>query len=171
MPKKEFLEAGQIVGTHGVRGELRVQPWCDAPEQLTPITTLYWEAGRIPVKVHSRPHKNLALVKIEGVDSVQEASALRGRILWLRREDLVLPEGACFVQDLIGCRIVDVDTGEDYGELTDVSATGANDVYHMRSADGREVLIPAIPPVVIKKDVEGGRVYIRPMKGLFGDED
>ena len=171
MPKKEFLEAGQIVGTHGIRGEVRVQPWCDTPEQLTPISTLYWDEGRVPVKVRSRPHKHMALIKLEGVDTVQDASVLRGRVLWLRRDDLVLPEGACFVQDLIGCRIVDADTGEDYGELADVSATGANDVYHMRCKDGREGLIPAIPPVVIEKDVDGGRVLIRPMKGLLNDAD
>lgn len=171
MPKKEFLEAGQIVGTHGVRGEVRMQPWCDTPQQLTPLKTLYWEEGRTPVRVHCRPHKNIALVQIDGVNTVQEASLLRGKILYLRRTDLKLPQGACFIQDLLGCRVIDADTGADYGELTDVSATGANDVYHMRRADQSEVLIPAIPSVVIEKDVENGRVLIRPMKGLLDDAD
>ncbi|MGI6264875.1 MAG: ribosome maturation factor RimM [Acutalibacteraceae bacterium] len=171
MPLKEFLEAGQIVGTHGVRGEVRLQPWCDSPAQLTPIHTLYWDEGKTPVKVTCRPHKQMALVKIDGVDTVQDAALLRGKILYLNRRDLRLPEGACFIRDLLGCRIVDADTGEEYGELTFVSATGANDVYHMRHRDGREILIPAIPAVVIDKDVENGRVLIRPMKGLLDDAD
>ena len=171
MPKKEFLEAGQIVGTHGVRGEVRLQPWCDSPAQLTPLTKLYWDEGRTPVAVHCRPHKNIALVQIEGVDTVQAASLLRGNVLYLHRSDLKLPQGACFIQDLLGCRVIDADTGEDYGELTFVSATGANDVYHMRRADNSEVLIPAIPSVVIDKDVDNGRVLIRPMKGLLDDAD
>lgn len=78
----------------------------------------------------------MALVKLEGVDTVAEAEALRGRILYLHRDDVKLEPGRHFIQDLLGLRIVDADTGELYGELTDVSATGANDVYHMRYRDG-----------------------------------
>lgn len=65
MPKQAFLEAGQIVGTHGVRGEVRVQPWCDSPALFATLTTLYWDkAGASPVRVKSRPHKNIALAKL-----------------------------------------------------------------------------------------------------------
>lgn len=72
MPKQAFLEAGQIVGTHGVRGEVRVQPWCDSPALFATLTTLYWDkAGASPVRVKSRPHKNIALAKLDGVDTVQ----------------------------------------------------------------------------------------------------
>ena len=71
MPKLQYLEAGQVVGTHGVRGELRVQPWCDSPAQFAALTTLYWDAGKTPIKVKCRPHKNIVLVKMEGVDTVQ----------------------------------------------------------------------------------------------------
>lgn len=171
MPLQEYLEAGQIVGTHGVRGEVRLQPWCDTPEQLIPVKKLYWDAGRTPVRVRCRPHKNMALVQIEGVNTVQEANLLRGKILFLHRADLKLPKGACFIRDLIGCRMIDADTEEDYGELTDVSPTGANDVYHMRHKDGREILIPAIPAVIVDKDIENGRILMRPMKGLLDDAD
>lgn len=170
MPKWKYLEAGQVVGTHGVRGEVRVQPWCDSPAQLAPLTTLYWDGGKQAVKVKCRPHKNMALVKIEGIDTVQEASLLRGKILFLDRDDLRLEPGRHFIRDLIGLRVLDADTGEEYGVLTDVSATGANDVYHM-DWKGREVLIPAIPPVIIEIDVDAGFLRIRPIKGLFDDAD
>ena len=171
MPRREFLEAGQIVGTHGVRGELRVQPWCDSPEVFARLRTLYMdEQGTKPVKVRSRAHKHMALTLIEGIDTVEAAAALRGRVLWLHRKDLKLPKGTYFVQDLIGCRVIDADTGEDYGPLTDVSNTGANDIYHL-DHHGRELLIPAIPDIVIRVQPDKDTVAIRPMKGLFDDAD
>mgnify|MGYP000766829098 FL=1 len=155
------------MGTHGVQGEVRVQPWCDSPELYATLKTLYWdETGERPVRVKSRPHKRIALSRLEGVDTVQAAEALRGRVLYLAREDLRLEEGRYFICDLIGLRVVDADSGEEYGKLTDVSSTGANDVYHL-SMDGREILIPVIPSVVMAVDVDGGVVRIRPMEGLF----
>lgn len=177
MPRKPYLEAGQVVGTHGIQGELRVQPWCDSPQQFCTLQTLYWDAsGQKAVHVKSRPHKSLALVKMEGIDTVEAAAALRGRVLYLDRNDLDL-QGRYFIQDLIGLKVVDAeDETLVYGELTDVSATGANDVYHMRTPDtadkkGREILIPVIPSVVVGVDVDGGIIRLRPMKGLMDDED
>lgn len=96
MPVKAYLEAGQVVGTHGVRGELRVQPWCDSPGVLGGLRTLYWQEGGDPVPVRSRVHKNVVLMKVEGVDTVQDAAALRGRVLYLDRRDLKLPGGTLF---------------------------------------------------------------------------
>lgn len=99
MPKQAFLEAGQIVGTHGVRGEVRVQPWCDSPALFATLTTLYWDkAGASPVRVKSRPHKNIALAKLDGVDTVQDASALRGRLLYLARADLSCRRGGILLR-------------------------------------------------------------------------
>ena len=165
--KKQFLEIGKIINTHGVRGEVKIDPWCDSPEMFSKLRTLYWDAeGKVAVKVKSRPHKTLALVKAEGIDTVQDAAAHRGHILYLDRRDVKLPKGQYFICDLIGCRVTDVDTGKTYGTLTDVSATGANDVYHM-DCNGREVLIPVIPSVVIDVDVDGEEVHIRPLEGLF----
>lgn len=170
MPQKPFLEAGQIVGTHGVRGEVRVQPWCDSPEQFATFKRLYWDAaGTRPVKVQGRPHKNIALVRLEGIDTVEAAAALRDRMLYVDRRDLKLPKGRWLVQDLIGLTVEDVDTGEVYGHLTEVSQTGANAVYHMQTPKG-EVLIPAIPSVVVSIDLKAERLYLRPMKGLLDDE-
>lgn len=170
MPQKPFLEAGQIVGTHGVRGETRVQPWCDSAEQFSGFKTLYWDAvGTQPVKVKARPHKQMALVCIEGVDTMEAAAALRGRMLYVSRKDIKLPKGHHLVQDLIGLAVVDADTGEQYGTLTDVSQTGANPVYHMQTPHG-EVLIPAIPSIILSIDTVADVMKIRPMKGLLDDE-
>ena len=171
MPQKPYLEAGQIVGTHGVRGEVRVQPWCDSPQQFATFKKLYWDAnGKQPVKVKGRPHKNIALVVLEGIDTVEAAQVLRGKMLYVDRRDIKLPKGHYLVQDLIGLTVVDADTGETYGTLTDVSQTGANAVYHMATDKG-EVLIPAIPDVVIEVDVKRDVLRLRPMKGLLDDDE
>ena len=171
MPQKPYLEAGQIVGTHGVRGEVRVQPWCDSPEQFSGFKKLYWDKdGKQPVKVKGRPHKNIALVVLDGITTVEAAQVLRGKMLYVDRRDLKLPKDRYLVQDLIGIAVVDVDSGEHYGTLTDVSQTGANAVYHMATDKG-EILIPAIPDVVVKIDLKADTLYLRPMKGLLDDDE
>ncbi len=170
MPQIPFLEAGQIVGTHGVRGEMRVQPWCDSAEQFATFKTLYWDRdGKQPVKIKARAHKNMALVTMADVTTVEAAAALRGRMLYVSRRDIHLPKGHHLVQDLIGLSVVDADTDEVYGTLTDVSQTGANAVYHLATDKG-EVLIPAIPSIVLSIDTKTDVMKIRPMKGLFDDE-
>jgi len=170
--KKKYLEAGKIVGTHGIRGELRVQSWCDSPEILCGLKRLYGKNGETEYPVQSaRVHKTLVLLTLREVDSVEKADRLRGRILYLDREDLKLPEGAYFIQDLIGLRVTDADNGRDYGTLTDVLRTGANDVYEITAEDGKKTLIPSIPDVILKRDPEAGTMHIRPLKGLFENED
>lgn len=170
---KDFLAVGQIVGTHGVRGEMRVNPWADSPEFLKQFKTLYYDCeGKQSVKVISaRPHGNIVLMKLEGVESVEAASALRNKRLYMKRADAKLDEGVYFIEELIGCEVFDADCAEKcYGKISDVSETGANDVWHI-DKDGKEYLIPAIPDVVIDTDVEKNRVLIRPMKGIFDDEN
>ncbi len=171
MPKKRYLEAGEIVGTHGVRGEVRVYPECDSPEVLTDLKKLYFDGGTRAVRIKARAHKNVAIVKLDGIDTVEAAAALRGQMLYLDRNDVKLERGRYFICDLIGASVVDDDTDEVYGECTDVSHTGSNDVYHMRTTTGREVLIPAIPSVIRRVDVDRGVIRIFPMLGLFDDEN
>lgn len=168
---KEFLEGGKIVGTHGVRGEMRVECWCDTPQVLASFKTLYFDTGKEAVKVKSRAHKNMVLVKMQGVDTIEQADLLRGRILYIKRSDIKLEEGVNFIQDIIGLKVVDSNTDEVYGTVTDVFKTGSNDVYEMKDDNGKAFYIPAIPDVVDKVDVENSVVMITPMKGLFSDED
>ena len=169
---KQYMEIGQIVGTHGVRGEVRVQPWCDSPAVMSGMTRLYWDAdGRDSFAVKCRPHQHMVLAKLHGVDTVEAASALRGRVIFAHRRDIPLEKGRYFICDLIGLAVRDADSGTVYGEITDVTDNGANNVYHMRHTDGREILIPVIPDVVVKVLPEDGYILLRPMKGLFDDAD
>lgn len=170
--QKRYLEAGKIVGTHGVKGELRVQPWCDSAEFLMQFSTLYLNAGETPVQViSSRAHKNLLLMVLEGVDSIEKADLYRNKILYLDRNDVTLPQGQYFMQDLIGLDVYDADTFIYYGELTKVMQTGANDVYQITSQNRKNYLIPAVPEFIREIDLEKGKMMIRPIKGIFDDED
>ncbi len=168
--RRQYLELGQIVGTHGVRGGRRIQPWCDGPGFFQQFHTLYFsgEAARIFRVLSSRPHGNVMLLKLEGINTVESASR-PARAHIMNRDDAKLPDGDYFIQDLIGCRVVDADDGRPYGTLTEVSATGANDVWHVQDDAGREYLLPAIPPVVIETDVEREIIRIRPLKGIFDE--
>ena len=170
--KKQFLDTGKIVGTHGIKGELRIEPWCDSPEFLCAFKRLYLdENGETYVDVKSRPHKNIVLCKIKGVDTIEAAEKLRGRIIYINRNDIALDEGVNFVQDLIGLEVRDVDSGIIYGRLTDVLRTGANDVYEITAEGGKKYLAPVIDEVVREISIDGGYVKISPMKGIFDDED
>lgn len=170
--KKQFLEAGKIVGTHGIHGELRVQSWCDAPEVLCALESLYNKDGTLTYKVlTARVHKNLVLMTLEGVDTVEQADTMRERVLYLRRDDVQLAEETYFIQDLIGLDVVDADSGRRYGKLTDVLETGANDVYEITDDAGVKTLIPSIPAVIVATDVESGIMRIRPLEGLFEHEN
>lgn len=170
--KKQYLDSGKIVGTHGIRGEVRIDPWCDSPEFLCMFKKLYLdEKGQTFIEVKSRPHKNITLAKIKGIETVEEAERLRGKIVYINRNDINLEEGVNFVQDLIGLEVRDADDETVYGKISDVLRTGANDVYEITDSDGKKYLAPVIDEVIIETDIDNGFVLIRPMKGIFDDED
>ncbi len=169
---KDYLSVGQIVGTHGVRGEMRVQPWCDSPDFLKQFKTLYYDPrGERSVKVISaRVHGSVVLLTIEGVDAMEKAQAMRNTVLYMRRADARLPAGYYFVEELRGCAVLDADTGAEYGRITDVTPTGANDVWHIEK-NGKEYLFPAVAAFLGDVDVAADRVTVRPIKGIFDEAE
>ena len=165
---KQYLEIGKIVNVHGLRGDVKVVPWCDEPEFLGEFDTLYLGKAQKPVNVTAaRLQKGNVLLHLEGVDTVEAAEQLRNQVLYMDRDEVELEEGVYFIQDLIGLEVLDADTGKSYGKLSDVMQTGANDVYEIKDETGKTVLIPAIPDVVQETDLDGGVMRIRPLEGLF----
>lgn len=165
---KRFLEIAKIVATQGVRGEVRCQYYCDAPEVLCEFDELYLDKGKTPVHViRAFPHKNLVVMKLEGINSIEDAQKYIGKLLYLDREDAELPEETYFIQDIIGLTVKDADTGEVYGKVSEIYQNGAADVYSIKREDGRELMFPYIDEVVKKIDVEGGEILITPLDGLF----
>ncbi len=169
----EFLELGKIVSTHGVRGELRVQAWCDSPEFFKSFNTMHIgkkEKREYAVK-GARPHGNVMLLTLEGIDNLDAANALRGKTIFVKRSEAPLEPGRYFIAELIGCRVFDADNeSRQYGVIRDVTNTGASDIWHIEK-DGKEYLLPSVPEVVAEVDVEACVAKIRPMRGIFEEAE
>ena len=165
---KKYLEIGKIVGTHGIKGECRVELWCDSGEFFSYFKTLYLDAdGEKKISVKSRPHKNIALMKIKGIENIDEAIPLVGSVLYMDRKDCPLPDDVYFVQDIIGCEVRNINDGTVYGKVSDVLSTGANDVYAVALADGGEVLLPAIKDCILSVDMEKREMQVHVLDGLM----
>ncbi len=166
--KKEYLEAGKVVGTHGIKGEIRVLPWSDGSDFLLGFKRVFLSDKTELSLVSAKPHGNITLVKIKGVDTIEDAEKLRGKTLLVSRDDCDIEEGRYFVSELISCTVFDADSGEKLGSICDVSETGANDVWHIKSGE-KEFLIPVIDDVVLSVDIEKGEIFIRPLGGIFDE--
>jgi 16S rRNA processing protein RimM len=167
-----YLAVGQIVGAHGLYGELKVEAYSDFPDRFAPGATLFIGEDLENVRITSvRPHKNNLLVRLEEIEDRNEAEEVRGLWLYVPEADAgELEEGQYWIHDIIGLQVVTVD-GMQIGKITDVMATGANDVYVVRPAadinQGRDVLLPAIADVVERVDLEQRIMVIRLLEGLI----
>ena len=173
--KLQYLELGKVQNTHGVRGELRVEPWCDTPELFDVVEIVYLKKdGKDPYRVVSwRPHKNLVLLTLAGVGDVDTAARLKNRILYVERDAIAdtLPEGKHFIAEMNGCEVRNADDESIvYGKLTDVFNRGANNVWEIRKGD-KEYLMPDIPGIVVSVDIEKEVALVRPIPGIFDDAE
>ncbi len=168
---KKFIECGEIVGTHGIKGEVRVNPWCDSPSFLTKFKKFYLDNdGTSFMNVNKvRAANNISLVKFENIDSIETAEKLRGTVLYINRNDADL-DGRHFIEEIIGCVVYCNETGDKLGTVTDVIPLPANDVWQI-SNNGRDYLIPAIDEVIVSVEVADDKIIINRLKGLFDDED
>lgn len=160
--KKQYLEAGRIVNTHGVRGEVRIEPWADEAAFLTRFKRFYMDGQ--PVRVRScRVHKTMCIASLEGIDDVNAAMALKGKVIFIDRKDAKLPRGTVFLQDILGARVVDED-GTELGVLDQVLPAPAASVYVVKGE--REILIPDVPAFILDKDADNGVVTVRLIEGM-----
>ncbi|MBQ6825330.1 MAG: 16S rRNA processing protein RimM [Clostridia bacterium] len=169
---KKFLETGKIVGTHGINGMVRVQGWCDDSDFLKGFKYVYTDnKGENRLQITSvKPHGNVILMAFKGINTIELAETLRNKVIFIDRKDVKLPEGRYFISDLIGCHVFDAESEKELGTISDVSQTGANDVWHILK-EGKEYLVPAIDEVLISVDINNEKVIIKPLKGIFEDED
>lgn len=162
--KLETIRAGRIVGTHGVRGEVRVQPRDGDPAFLTRFKTFLLE-GEPVTPTACRVHKNVVLMKFPGTADLDAAQALRDKDLYIRRADARLPAGEFFDDELLGLDVFDGETGACLGELVRVDSYPAHKVYTVRGS--REYLIPAVKDVFIKSvDLEENRMEVHVWEGM-----
>lgn len=162
MEKQAFIEAGRIINTHGVAGEVKIEVWLDSPAFMKKFKRLYI-GGRETAVLSAREHKGFLLAKLDGVDDVNAAMALKGKTLLINREDVRLPKGAFFIQDIIGASVID-QSGAEIGRLSEVLETPAHRVYVVKGE--REHLIPAIPEFVMSTNSEAGVIRVRLIEGM-----
>jgi len=160
---KRFLEAGRIVNTHGVHGEVKLQPWADTPGFLAGFERLYIDGAPVEV-VSARVHKNCVIAAFDGVTDVDAALKLKNKVVLIDRDDAAPGEGRYFVADLIGLRAVDAETGSELGTVAEVLSLPANDVYVVKGA--REILVPAVPDFVDGVDLPGGLIRLHLIDGM-----
>lgn len=164
---KRFLEAGEVVGTHGIQGEVKILPWADGPEFLLGFKTLYLNGKPYAVR-SSRVHKTCVLAKLEGVDTPEQATLLRKQVVTVDRTGVKLPDGAVFIADLIGCRALD-DDGSEFGKITDVLTMPSSDVYVVKGE--KTYMIPAVKAFVREVNVAEGYVRLHLIEGMATDEN
>ncbi len=166
---EEYLEAGKIENTHGVKGDLKVECRCDSQSVFEELDTFY-----LKEKTDYRPFrctknqrmKDKMLVHLEGVDSMEDAIPLKNRGIYAHRSAFHLPKGSFFIADLIGTPVIDADSGKLYGQITDVVNYGSSDLYELKNETGKVMLLPAVDAFV-KRVLPGEGVYVTPIEGLL----
>ena len=159
-----FIEAGEIVNTHGVRGEIKMLPWLDSPEDMRGFTRCRI-GGKDYAITACRVQNTCDLLKLEGVDTMEAAQALRGKTVTLYREDM--DEDVIFAGDLIGMEVFS--QGEKIGELTQVLDYPGNQVYVVKGE--REYLVPAVKEFILSTDLDGNRMEVKLLEGMETDAD
>jgi 16S rRNA processing protein RimM len=160
--KNKFLEAGEIVSTHGIHGTVRVKPWSDSPQFLCEFERLYIDEKEYEV-VSSTVHKTLVLCTLNGIDSVDAAIPLKGKTVYINREDARLEKNRYFIADIIGLEVVDKNLGL-LGRLTDVLTLPANNVYVVEG--GKRYMIPAVDAFVKRTSLEDGLIEVEIIEGM-----
>ena len=165
----EFITAGQIVNTHGIRGEVKLLPQGVPAGTLARCETLYL-GGKPYIPTACREHKGCLLLKLKNVDDMDAALALKGKTAAIRRADVSLPEGEYFDEELVGLSARDAETGEPLGTLEEVLSYPAHKIYAIRGGKD-EYLVPAVPAFIANIDVPGGTLDIHMMEGLGSHEN
>lgn len=175
---QNYLPACKIVSTHGVRGEMKALPLCDGAAFLAKFKRLFTSAdGAGETRVLGvRAQGNVILLRLDGVTDMDAARAQVGRTYYLAKADAKLPRGRYFIDDLLGCDVVDADTDRVYGQLTNVDRPAAQDIYTVTDGAGEEHMLPAVPEFVKKIDIDARKIFMTPIEGMFtdavnGDED
>ena len=166
----QFYDVAKVLTTHGLNGEVKVSLITDFPEErFAPgsILSLKDDTKRTLTVKTGRPFKQFWLVQFEEIANIDEAEKLRGKTLVVSEENQQeLPEGVYYYRDILDSDVIDEETGKKIGKVTDIQAPGANDVWEVTEDNGSSFLIPYIPDVVKKVDVENKKIYVELMEGL-----
>ena len=159
---KEYVEAGRIVNTHGVNGEVKIEVWLDSPEYFRSFKRLYLNGAEKKI-LSARVHKSFVIARLDGVEDLNAAMALKGKTVEILRADAHLKEGEFFVQDILGFRVVD-ERGTEIGRLVDAEETPASMIYVVKGE--KEHLIPAVREFILGIDARREEIRVHLIEGM-----
>ena len=169
MGRITYPECGKIINTHGCHGAVKIEPWCDSPEVFAGLPTVYMRKGGELCPLHLKAVSvfsgRFIFAELEGVDTMEQAEALKGTVLYAKREDLHIPEGALLIAEMKGMKVWHAVTGAQLGTLTDVIHPANTDIYVIRTEQG-EVMVPVVAEFVKKVDEAEG-IFLTPIEGMF----
>lgn len=167
--KKIYVECGKIIGAHGVKGTVKVEPWCDSPKVLSAQKRVFLADGdgyRETEVESASVSGDTVLMKLAALNDREESQAMKGVTLYLHRDDIPRKKGALLLVDIIGLPAIDIDTGRTLGTVIDITESVASSLYVIETEDKEQVLIPGINEF-IKEIKEDEGVFIRTIPGFF----
>ena len=162
MAKERTVEAGRITNTHGVRGEVKIEVWLDSPDFLRRCKGILLEGKKVRF-TSAKVQERFLIAGLEGIGTVEEAARLKGKTVFIDREDAPLKKGEYFLQDIIGADVVD-EAGTRIGTLAEILETPRAPVYVIRGET--EHMIPAVPEFILHTDADAGIVTVRLIEGM-----
>ncbi len=171
---EDLYQVGAITQTHGIKGEVKVFPMTDDIKRFKNMKNLLLDGGKdgyISLEVeNARPQKNLVILKFKGIDNINDIEKYKGKGLYVTKDNRVkLQKDEYFVADLFGLDVFVDTSDEQFGTISDVFQTGANDVYEITLVSGKKILIPAIKDCILSVDVEANKMMIHLLDGLLED--
>ena len=167
---EELFRVGVISNTHGIRGEVKVYPTTDNVRRFDDLKEVILDTGKEQLNLHVtsvKYFKNMVILKFKEFDNINDIIPYKGMDLLVTRENAIpLEEGEYYIADIIGSKVI-TDEDKILGTLTDVLQTGENDVYVVKTKDGKEVLLPSIEECILDRDIENKIIKVHIMKGLL----
>ena len=165
---EKYIECGKIINTHGCHGGVKLDSWCNFPEELASLKKLFILKNgafeKIKVKKTS-VFKQFVLAELDGVNDMDAAMALKNTVVYASRDDFELEEGEFFIADLIGVKVIDASDGTVYGQVSDIINRGASDIYVVDTTNG-ERMIPAVDEFIDRIDIKEG-IFVNTIPGLL----
>ncbi len=168
MSVNPYIECAKVVNTHGCHGGVKMESWCNSPEELASLKRLFFKEGasyRECRVLKASVMKQFVVAVLDTVDSMDLALALKGKTVYALREDFHLEKGEYFIADLAGLPVIDAKSGASYGKLLEVINRGASDIYVIQTPNG-ERMMPAVDEFVDHVDVEKG-IFVTPIDGML----
>ena len=168
MTDQKYIECGKIVNTHGCRGAIKAESWCNTEDDLAELDRIFVRSGENYTQYDVQKasiFKQFVIFELKAVDDMDKAMLLKGNVIYAAREDFALEEGEFFVADMIGLDVIDADSGKVYGKLKEIINRGASDIYVVTTPSG-EAMIPAVDEFIISIDMSKG-ISVRPIEGMF----